>query len=213
MKIIDLSHLIHSEIIVYPDDEPPKFEQIKTLLDNGYNETKLTIYSHTGTHIDAPLHMIKGGRSLHEYDIGKFTGNAAIINLVNNQIGSFIELIDLLEYEELIKSLDFIIINTGWSKYWGTDKYLIEYPVLTQEAANWLTSFELVGIGIDAISVDTSGASTYPIHQVFFEKGLLIIENLTNLTAINKSPFIFQCMPLKYENADGSPIRAIGIIK
>lgn len=212
MKVIDLSHMLQQNISIYPDDIPPEFKQNKTLKIDGYNETKLTLSSHSGTHIDAPLHIIKEGKGLNEFSMESFIGTAGIIDLSPNNL-QYITLESIKKYEAFIRDINFLIINTGWSRFWGMEQYLKDYPVLTLEAAVWLSNFKLQGIGIDAISVDSSNSATYPIHQTFLNKEILIIENLTNLMDIGENIFNFYCLPLKYKNSDGSPIRAFGIIE
>jgi len=211
MKIVDLSHMIHCEMPVFPGTEQPILEKAYTLENNGFRETKLTMYSHVGTHMDAPAHMVQDGQTLDEFNIDKFIGKAIIIDLTNMGRKS-ICIEDLKEYEKLIESVDFLILNTGWSKYWGTENYFKDFPALSIEAAEWLLNFNLKGIGIDAISIDNMDSRTFPIHNMLFQEGLVAIENLNNLEAVGNNLFIFSCMPLKYKEADGSPIRATAII-
>jgi len=211
MKIVDLSHMIHCEMPVFPGTEQPKLEKAYTLEKNGFRETKFTMYSHVGTHMDAPAHMAKGGQTLDEFNIEKFIGKAVIIDLTNIKRRSiYIE--DLKEYEGLIESVDFLILNTGWSKYWGTESYFRDFPALSIEAAEWLLKYNLKGIGVDSISIDNMDSKDFPVHNMLFKQGLVAVENLNNLEAVGNNLFIFSCMPLKYKEADGSPIRAAAII-
>jgi kynurenine formamidase len=105
-----------------------------------------------------------------------------------------------------------VILNTGWSRYWGQEKYYRDFPLLTPEAAQLLSGFNLKGIGIDCSSVDAVGSEAFPIHKIFFNKNILIIENLTALDQIKADRFTFCCFPLKIQQADGSPVRAVGIV-
>ena len=99
-----------------------------------------------------------------------------------------------------------------------TKEYFDDCPVPTQEAATWLTKFKLNGIGCDAFSMDKIVSAdkvtpeNLPNHYIFLKKEILLIENLTNLEKIPKGYFTFQCFPIKVENADGSPVRAIAQI-
>lgn len=76
MKIIDLSHLLHRDMPVYPGTERLSFRQISTLEKDGFRETKLTFTSHAGTHVDAPGHMLHSGLSLDTMKIAHFFGRA-----------------------------------------------------------------------------------------------------------------------------------------
>jgi len=197
MNVIDLSHLMHSEMPVYPGSELPEFKVIHTIEEEGFRETKMSIYSHTGTHIDASGHMLQNGNFLENMEINSFFGKAIILDFDNRE-NPLINLGTLLLHREKINKVEFVIIMTGWSKYWGENKYYENYPYLNKEAAEWLSEFNLKGIGIDAISIDISN-------------NMIIIENLTNLEAVKNEYFILSVLPLKYKNSDGSPVRAIAI--
>lgn len=212
MKIIDLTHTMHKDMPVFPGTEKPIFLPANTIEKDGFKETKFSMYSHTGTHIDAPSHMLEGGKFLEELEISHFIGKAIVLdfsNIKNKEISKE----DLLKYENKLKDLDFVLLMTGWSKYWNSDEYFEDFPFLSEEAVDWLIKFDLKGIGIDAISIDDMKTTTFAIHHKLFKNNMIIIENLTNLELINKEEsFTFSCLPLKYENADGSPVRAIAVV-
>jgi arylformamidase len=212
MKIIDLSHTISMGMPVYPGMEAPLFEYANTIEKDGFMERRITMFSHTGTHIDAPAHLFKEGKTLDNYNAGYFLGKAIAIGLKNIGNGE-INLKSLVQYESLIKQADYLILNTGWNQHWGTEKYFKNYPVLNDKAAKWLTDMShLKGIGVDAISIDKEEDNALPIHQIFLRNEIVIIENLTNLDQLSQVPFVISCFPLKLKDADGSPVRAIGII-
>lgn len=210
-KVTDLTHQIYPEMPVYPGTELPSFEKVNTLEEHGFIETRITITSHTGTHVDAPAHMINNGCTLDNIPIENFIGDAIILDFSNQNLQQ-IEVSDLKKFETMIiNNVNFIIIKTGWSEYWGTSKYYDGFPYLSDESAAWLTKFGLKGIGIDAISIDSMHSTTFSIHKIFMKKNMLIIENLTNLNLIDSDKFLFTVMPLKTKSADGSPARAAAI--
>ncbi len=210
MKIIDLSYLIHPDMPVYPGTELPVFQQGNLLEKDGFRETKISLYSHTGTHIDAPNHMLNNAPCLDNMDINCFFGKATILDFYNRK-NSVITLADLTLHQEKISKVDFVIIKTGWSQYWGQEKYYKKYPFLSVENARWLSEFNLKGIGVDAISIDGSDSADFPVHKILLAKNIIIIENLTNLDAVKENIFMLSVLPLQYKNADGSPVRAIAI--
>lgn len=210
MKVIDLSHTIHSAMPVFPGTEPPMIQEANTIEKDGFAEAKITFYSHTGTHMDAPAHMIARGKSLDEYPIEHFMGPALVMDFTHIQRNE-IDLEELRPYEDQIRKVDFVILKTGWSQYWGEDAYFVGFPALSEEAAKWIASFKLKGIGTDAISIDSMESTTFNIHHTFFENHMVIIENIANLDALTSNVFIFSCMPLKTQKADGSPVRAVAI--
>ncbi len=210
MKITDLTHIIDSDMPVFPGTEQPIFEKANTLEMDGFREAKITMYSHTGTHIDAPAHMLSNGPYLDDFNIEHFIGNATILDFSNGKI-KLIDVDSLKPYEEKIRNVEFIILKTGWSKYWGDKNYYEGFPSLSEESAKWLSEFNLKGIGIDAISIDDIKSTTFAVHKILMPKNIIIIENLTNLDSISNEYFILSIMPLKNRNADGSPVRAISI--
>lgn len=211
IKIIDLTHLIQANMPVFPGTEPPIFTPANTLDADGFLETKLTIYSHTGTHIDAPAHMLADGLTLDNIGIENYIGQAVLADLTP-ALSELITIEHLAPLQRLIAKADFLLLHTGWAKHWGTEQYFRQYPVITPETAEWLGQFKLKGLGVDTISVDQFDSTSFPVHHKLFATGLLVIENLTNLHLINTPSCLFSCLPLKTKNADGAPVRAVAIL-
>lgn len=207
MKIIDLTHTIEEEMPVYPGTERPKIKEACTLEKDGFREAYLQFYSHTGTHMDAPGHMIKSGLYLDDFPIEQFVGKALVLE-VN---GQNIEKNFLEKYEKALKEVDFILFKTGWCDKWTTEAYFYDFPTLTKASAEYLLNFNLKGVGVDAISVDQISIENFEIHHLLLAAPMVLIENL-NLTQVrNLDMFILTVLPLKTNKTDGSPVRAIGI--
>jgi kynurenine formamidase len=85
--------------------------------------------------------------------------------------------------------------------------------VLSLEAANWLSGFGIKGFGLDTISADTVDSQDYQVHKALLQKNIIIIENLANLADLPCNQFEFSCFPLSFEDADGSPVRAVAYIQ
>lgn len=208
MNIVDLTHYINEDMTVYPGTEKPKIKKANTLEKDGFRESKLTMYSHVGTHIDAPAHMLEKSSYLDELHIGRFIGRATILDFTSKLK---IELKDIKLYEEEIKNSEFIIIKTGWEKYWGEDKYFKGFPTMDEECVNWISKFNLKGIGVDAISIDSVDSEEFIVHKTILSKNIISIENLCNLDSVKSKYFTLSVLPLKLSEADGSPVRAIAI--
>ena len=209
MKIIDLSHILNENATIYPGAVKPKIKLTGSIEKNGYTEHVVTLGTHTGTHIDAPSHMLINGKSLDQLPIDKFIGKAIVVSCQDKEE---IDLAYLQSYEAQISKVNFILFFTGWDEKWNTSEYFGDYPTLSPEAAEWLTKFKLDGLGFDVLSVDKVNVKNPVIHHILLKKEILIIENLTNLNQLPDRIFLFHCTPLKIENADGSPVRAIAII-
>jgi kynurenine formamidase len=211
MKTIDLTHLIHPRMPVFPGTPQPELTTDYNVAEHGFMETRLNMLSHTGTHMDAPAHMLLNGITLDKMPVSTFLGNAVCIDLTG--VTGEIELHHLEFLKSLEGSVDFVLMNSGWSGYWGTPGYFTGFPVLTTESAEFLTTLNLKGIGADFISFDRHDSATYPVHHILLGKGLILIENLANLSQLpEKKSFWFAALPLNYQNADGCPIRAVAQI-
>lgn len=210
MQIIDLSHEIHSQIPVYPGTEPPVFTPTNSIVQDGFAETLISMYSHTATHMDAPAHILSAGRTLDQFPVEQFFGSACIAD-VSQVTELSITVTDLQPVQQHLEEVDFLLLKTGWSQRWGRESYFNDFPSLSVAAAEWLSGFKLKGVGIDAISIDPVSEETLPAHHRLLEKNILIIENLTCLEKIISDRFYFSSLPLKLRAADGSPVRAVAI--
>ncbi len=204
--IVDLTHPMNSGMPVYPGKSQPSFTPNANIEQHGYSELHFSIDGHTGTHIDAPAHMIEGGKTLDQFPADKFVGRAAIIEIPSGTAS--ITASFLLAHTQS-KKLDFIIFCSGWTAKWGSQAYVENFPVLEEAAASLLTRMNLKGIGLDMISVDPVVTDSYPIHQILLSHELVIVENLKIPVNIINHTGEFYCLPLSVEQADGSPVRAI----
>lgn len=209
MNIIDLTHIINESMPVFPGTEPPKIIEKTTIKKDGFAEKLLTMFSHTGTHIDAPAHMIEGGSSLSDFSVEKFVGNGLVIPLESNNL---INLNYLKSFENQIKEASFILFYSAWDNLWGEKEYFHGFPSLTIDAAKYLVGFDLKGIGIDTISIDDINNENFDIHHIILKKDLIIIENLKNLKYLINKKFELHIAPLNIKGLDGSPVRAIAKI-
>lgn len=212
MKIIDLTHTITEDMPVYPGTEKPKLQIANTYATDGFKETLLTFYSHTGTHMDAPAHLFPDRTTLDQFPVSHFIGTAVLIDCTMLKEGQQITLAQIQPVKQLADSADFLIFHTDWSRYWREPKYFGDYPYIDTEVAHYLVSHQKKGVGLDTIGIDPIHAFDLPIHKLLLqENDLVIIENLTRLEEIGSGLFTFQALPLKFQNADGAPVRAVAL--
>ena len=97
IKIIDLSLMFYEGMQTYHKKYHPKFRRIKSATHKSYNREVSTIQigSHLGTHIDAPRHFIKNGKTIDQFDISHFCGNAILINLIKKPKRSVVTIGDI----------------------------------------------------------------------------------------------------------------------
>jgi len=211
MNVLDLSHVLGENIPAYPGTQPPRVTDVCTIDGNGFAEKLLHIYSHTGTHVDVPAHMLAGSATLDVLEPGRFIGRGCLVDISGIRRGR-VEIADLEEHRERIAGSEFVLLASGWARRWGDPSYYTGYPVLSPAAARWLADFGLKGVGVDMISVDEMDSPGMDIHKIFLAEGMVIVENLTGLERLAGRDFVFSCLPLKIAGGDGSPVRAVAIL-
>ena len=115
----------------------------------------------------------------------------------------------LAPVRRLADEADFLLFHTGWSRYWGKAEYFGDYPVPSLEVCRYALESGKKGLGIDPIADE--GLTRHRL--LLSQRDIVIIENLTNLDKIGEGLFLFAALPLKYENADGAPVRAVAMLE
>ncbi len=210
MRVLDLSHLMSNHMPVFPGSPDPDFRDISQFEIDGFREKLLHISSHTGTHIDAPAHMIKNGKTLDKFDTDRFIGNGIVFDVTKFNPGEIPP--SAFDKSIRLRNIDFVLFYTGHSTKWGSPEYFENSPYISSELAEMLSMENIKGIGIDSISIDEISSTEYLSHHKILSKNIIIIENLTNLGLLKGKTFKFICLPLNIEHGDGSPVRAAAII-
>ncbi|NTW69742.1 MAG: cyclase family protein [Chlorobiaceae bacterium] len=210
MRVIDLTHTVESGMPVYPGTPEPEFQPIATIEKDGFAEQLISLSSHTGTHIDLPSHMFADCLTPDVFSVEQFAGKGMVIDLRSAAVGVITKEL-LLPFSANIEGSDFLLLCSGWSGYWGRPDYFKGYPVLSLDAAQWLTGFHLKGIGVDMISLDLPDSLDFPVHKSLLASGMVLIENLTALALLLHCSFTFCAFPLKIAGAEASPVRAVAL--
>ena len=221
LKIIDLTHPISENMPMYQGTGTPKLNVVHNYKESGFMETLISMYSHTGTHIDAPAHLYANGFTLDKYPVEQFVGKAVVVDCRNLNEGEKIS-IQLLEKKgNIINETDFILFLTGHSQLWGNHEYFNRcFPVMSHEAVEWINQRKLKGVGIDAPSFDTVtsenseniGDELQNHRAILKTNQTLLLENLCKLEETGDELFTLCAMPLNTVNADGAPARVIALI-
>jgi kynurenine formamidase len=214
VKIIDLTHTISEEMPVYPGTELPKLTNGSSYERDGFRETILNLYSHTGTHMDAPNHLFVGRTMLDEFPVSQFVGKALVIDCSHKKAGELITMDDLKSVWEKAEMAEFLLFYTGWSQLWGSEDYFGDYPCVDEQILRYLLESKKKGVGLDVIGLDPVLDPTLLRHRFLLENGeIVIIENLKNLDQMGSDLFQFMALPLKFEKSDGAPVRAIAYLE
>jgi len=215
MKIIDLTLTVSDKIPTFPGSPQPSFIPWENVKEDGYNLELLFLSTHTGTHMDAPYHFLEKGAKIHEISLKKFVSEAVLIKS-KKKGGESITKIDIQKFEKKhgkIAGFSSVIFYTGWQKNLQKKYYFTKNPGLSVSAAKYLASKKISLVGIDSPSIDLGTDHKFSVHQIFAKKGMLIVENLTNLKKIKSPKFHLVVLPLKLKNATGSPVRAIAFVE
>ena len=209
-KIVDLSHALTADTPVYPGDPVPSFSVATTIENEGYNLFNVIMGSQTGSHVDAPYHFNNQGATVDKMDLKFFVGQGLIVDVTHKKGKEEITLEEIVKYEKQIEESDIVLFRTNWYKKVGTNEFY-DHPFLSKEGGEYLLSKGIKTAGIDAINLDNTGGTEFPIHEMYAEAGGIIAENLANLDSVDfDSPFII-FLPLKLIGCDGSPVRAVAI--
>jgi kynurenine formamidase len=173
----------------------------------------LHLYSHAGTHLDAPHHFIDGARTMEALDLEKCMGPAWVIDL------TFLKPRDLIGVEHLAPSAHRIrpgarlLLRTGWSAHADLPDYRTHFPRVGLSLARWLVERRIALLGVESPAVAglTPREELVAVHQTLLGAEIVIVEGLANLDALTQEKVTFIALPLKLQGGDGSPVRAIAI--
>jgi arylformamidase len=199
MKIYDVSLPIYEGMPVYKN-KPEKQPSFDTSQNGHVTETRIAMDVHTGTHVDAPLHMVPGGDTIETLPLEKLVRKAKVIDLTNAE--------DSIKADDLagkdIQKGDFVLFKTKNS--WDTE-FNFEFIYVNQEAAKTLAEIGVSGVGIDALGVERA-QENHPTHKQLFQNDVIIIEGL-QLKDVSEGEYLMVAAPLKIRGLDASPARVV----
>ena len=202
MKFYDVSRPLNAETAVYKnyDIKRVRIETLATHDEDRYHESNLHMNLHTGTHVDAPLHMVAGGGSLETMPVDHYIGRCKVLDLsaVEDQIHAS----DLEGYA--IEAGDIVIMRTQNSFDEG---FNFDFVALAPDGAQWLVDRGVRTVGLDAMSIER-GNPGHETHKILLGNGVAIIEDL-RLAEISEGEWFISCLPLALTGVEGAPARAV----
>lgn len=205
MRIIDLSLAVNNEL------DGVQISTARRLEVDGWNATTLQLYSHCGTHMDAPCHFLPGGRTLDQQDLSVVVGPAIVVNLAPATPRQLLTVADLAPVAGLMHPGCRLLFRTDWHQRFGTPAYRDELPRISAELAQWLVEQQVGLIGVEPPSVaDVNNIrEVTEVHEILFRGDVVIVEGLAHLDQLTQPIVQFVALPMKITNGDGSPVRAI----
>ena len=197
--ILDLTMPIDEKTPNFPGDPIIKIKR-HNVKEHGIGKTFLEFHTHISTHIDAPSHMIENGKTLSDFPINKFIGEAIVIDVRGQK--------NIEPSLSNVQEGDIVFFLTSHSDKAQDPDYFENNPVITEKTAQKLAEKRISIVGLDSFTPDNE---PYKVHKIFLKNDVLIVENLINLNGLSGKRFQCFILPMKITDADGAPCRIIAI--
>jgi len=204
MAFIDISLPIREEMIVYEGDPGVSLSSAMALeRGDPANVTMLSFGSHTGTHLDAPLHFIAGAASVDVLPLDVLIGPALVAEVDTERT------IDRAHLERLaLDGHTRVLLKTRNSALWDRPGFAREYAALSEDGAAYVLERGIKLVGVDYLSIEGFGADGHRVHRTLLGAGVVILEGL-DFRKVTPGAYELICLPLRIAGGDGSPCRAV----
>jgi kynurenine formamidase len=215
-RFIDLGHTVEDGLLTYKGLPVPVISDYMSRVASRshyadgteFHIGRIEMVGNTGTYIDAPFHRYAQGKDLSELPLEsladlpgiRMDGNSASANDADLFTGSDLE-------------GKAVLVHTGWSRHWLTDKYFDNPPFLTKKAAEFLVKSRASLVGIDSMNIDDINDKSRPVHTILLKANIPVVEHLTNLGELPPKDFRFFAVPVKVKSFGTFPVRAFAIAR
>ena len=222
MKLIDLTHRLSPSV---PSWDAPTDFALSTTVDyhdctapDLFRTQRVCASLSLGTHMDAPAHVISGGRTIDKLTLEELVADCVVIDVSREATEDYLVPPSIIEHFEKehgeIPAHSLVILYTGWSKRWNTpEKYHNGhgFPSVEASTAELLVKRNIVGVGIDTFSCDT-GKNGFPVHRVILGADKYLVENVANADLLPQTEAKVFVLPMKIKDATEAPIRLIALV-
>ena len=191
---------------VYRGNPPVRIRPAMTLQRDGVNLSELCLGSHTGTHIDAPSHFVRGGVGVDRLNLDRFIGPAWVADLgrVRGGINA-----DDLTRARIPRGSRRVLLRTGNSRWWHPARpFRTNFVYLAADGAAWMVDRGVELVGIDYLSIEGYGVQGAPTHKRLLGAGIPILEGL-DLFKVRPGRWQMAALPLRIVNGDAGLTRAV----
>ncbi len=196
--IIDISAQVSPKMVVWDDDSPPVIERVSSIAaGDGYNLSRLVLGTHTGTHVDAPLHFIDGGEAVESLPLGALIGPVLVVDARSAE-----EIEAAIVEREVPAQTERVIFATRNSDLWDREGFTNDFVAISAAAASLLAERGVRLVGIDYLSVGSPET-----HRALLSSGVVLLEGL-DLRGVAAGSYELVCLPLDVVGSDGAPARA-----
>jgi arylformamidase len=204
MTIIDLTHPIAPDTPVYfPWHPPTAVEQTATYAAHHCAVRRLSIGTHTATHIDAPSHIFEGMPAIDQYDPALWVQAAHVVDFTPRGERQEITSADLRAHG-LVQGIA-VVLKTGWDARFGRADYYATYPPLSAEGAEYLAALQ-----VPLLAADTP--FTMDVHRIMLSRGVPLVTNINNTARLKEGIIRLLAVPLLIAGADGAPARVLAMV-
>ncbi len=209
-----MMHIVDLTLTLRAGMRGVEFEKLHTINEHGWNSRMLHLYSHSGTHVDAPMHFGVDDVTIEAIPLDRFVAPAWVVDLPNIQPNELITVSHLGAIADRIVGNEGLLLRTGWSKHIrDAEHYRNRMPRISRELAEWCVErrVRLLGVETPSVAAVNSHEEVTTIHHILLGNKIIVVEGLSNLHALQDQRVLFCAMPLKIEGGDGAPCRAFAV--
>lgn len=225
-RVVDLTQPFHPDLVMWPGVPGPTFEVLVNVVPDGFYSRRISFAEHTGTHFDAPCHMVEGGAKLDRVDPSTLIRPLAVIDISADVADDADALLTVAQVERFereqgpVPNGGVVFLRTGWEErnrdpgsYAGLPAEL-RFPGYGAEAARFLVQERrVVGLGIDTLGIDAGSAADFVVHrQISHPAGVWHVEGLQNLKAVPPLGATVFVGVLPLVDGSGSPARVLALV-
>jgi len=202
---IDISVSLRTGMVHWPNDPPVCIEQVSDMsCGDKANLSKMDMSVHSGTHVDAPLHFIRDGKSVDAVPFDALIGKTRVIEIAERESIS----VKALAANRILRGERILFKTRNSEQKWAEKEFMPHFVYLSTEAAGYLAELGVKTVGVDYLSVSGYGRNEVEVHQKLLEADIWVIEGLY-LGGVNPGNYHMICLPLNIYNGEGAPARAI----
>jgi len=205
VNIIDISWPLSEKTTGYKDRKTVGVESLKNFDRDGARESALWITTHSGTHVDAPAHMLKEGKTIDQLPLESFSGPCVVLDLT--VVAEKITRAWLEDQAEHIKEGDIVLFKTSNSYQGATEKFNPLFVYLDLSGAQYLAEKKVKAVGVDYLGVERNQPGHLTHHELMTHD-IGVIEGL-RLESVEPGRYMLVCLPLRVVGLDGAPARAV----
>lgn len=227
---VDLTHTINGKVPTYEPGQNSDFhlKTVATVAKDSYFAREFSMPEHYGTHIDAPAHFIAGLWTVDQIPAERLLAPLVILNVeakARQNPDYQVSPDDIADWEKehgQIPQGAVVVTRTGWGSRWNSPadyrnadaKGTLHFPGYSQDAARFLVEGRnVVGLGIDTLSIDYGPSKDFPVHKYTLSHSLYHLENVANLELVPPSGAMVVVAPIKLEGGSGGPVRILALVQ